>query len=163
MLLGPWCTHLTPLTLHPNPTYPNRNYCCDACGLISKAFSFGCAHCDFDLHLACSAFPQTLILQDMHRHKLKLVYEAEKSTKIACYVCDAKSDGGYWLYCCEACKVGVHVSCLSLSRYKKNGKWESKVSINESLWSSDRKWRHDALLRVIKKMNSDTRTLSDFG
>ncbi|KAL7204195.1 hypothetical protein ACSBR2_017296 [Camellia fascicularis] len=47
-----------PLSLLPSPTYPCGSFFCNSCNLPGTAFSYSCAHCEFDLHLHCASLPQ---------------------------------------------------------------------------------------------------------
>ncbi|CAI9103234.1 OLC1v1001683C1 [Oldenlandia corymbosa var. corymbosa] len=109
-----------PLTLHPTPTYSTHSFTCDACGSPGNAFSFGCAHCEFDLHLQCAALPcSTRLPEDKHPHELKLCFdfrsfsEAMKRATVspACVSCHGKLEENQWLYRCEECDIGIHLQC----------------------------------------------------
>ncbi|KZV23617.1 hypothetical protein F511_24026 [Dorcoceras hygrometricum] len=43
-----------PLTLMPYPTYPSNTFICNSCHIPGNGFSYGCAECDFDLHIHCA-------------------------------------------------------------------------------------------------------------
>lgn len=109
---------LHPLTLQQTPTYPNRTYACDACGRGGTAFSYTCAHCEFDLHLLCATMPETITAEELHPHELTLVFEtpARGSDRlVACGFCGADEKQSLWPLYCEACEFSVHVKCV----YKK--------------------------------------------
>ncbi|EYU27149.1 hypothetical protein ABFS82_02G127900 [Erythranthe guttata] len=110
-----------PLTLHQNPTYSSRAYCCDACGSGGKGFSFSCAHCEFDLHILCAALAPTFLFKKEHPHEFKLVCEPERANKLTCYICSVGNQG-YWLYYCGACGIGAHVNCLSSKHEEDKGR-----------------------------------------
>ncbi|XP_075477570.1 uncharacterized protein LOC142518661 [Primulina tabacum] len=44
-----------PLTLMPYPTYPSNTFICNSCHIAGNGFSYGCAECDFDLHIHCAS------------------------------------------------------------------------------------------------------------
>ncbi|KAK6162849.1 hypothetical protein DH2020_002690 [Rehmannia glutinosa] len=138
-----------PLALLPTPTYPNRFYGCNACGLEGKGFSFSCAHCEYDLHLTCAILPETGFIEEAHPHEIKLVFEPpcknindvdQTNEIIACDICGLTEviSQGYWFYYCEACEFVVHITCLFLKLGNKETSAESsdEVSVKEGEGSS---------------------------
>lgn len=129
-------SHLShPLALHPLPTYWNRSYSCHACGSEGKAFSYSCAHCEFDLHLPCAALPETFMMEEEHPHELKLVFETssnkldETTEVIVCDICRLTENQGHWSYYCQECKFLAHIKCLESKYEEKERDKYSKVCV----------------------------------
>ncbi|KAK6933688.1 DC1, partial [Dillenia turbinata] len=102
------------LTLSPLPTYPSASYSCNACGREGKAFSYGCARCDFDLHMQCASLPTSALIR-AHPHKLNLTFQptCAPNTNFTCDVCHAAVDYRYWMYYCATCDFGTHLWCAT--------------------------------------------------
>lgn len=48
-----------PLSLFPYPTYPSNSFYCNSCNLVGTGLSYGCSHCEFDLHVHCANPPKS--------------------------------------------------------------------------------------------------------
>ncbi|XP_012849640.1 PREDICTED: uncharacterized protein LOC105969431 [Erythranthe guttata] len=117
------------LTLHAAPTYSNQSFICNACGHVGDGFCYSCAHCSFDLHIFCSAWPHTTLVEEEHPHELQLVFEQEKLLTpdmiSICSLCDAVNTECRWIYYCETCNFGFHLHC-KMSKVLKEDEEETK-------------------------------------
>ncbi|CAI9103233.1 OLC1v1001682C1 [Oldenlandia corymbosa var. corymbosa] len=108
---------LHPLSLLSIPTYSSRSYLCDACGDEGNGeFSYGCAHCGFDIHLKCALlFPPSGIFNVIHPHELTLKFDKNDCGRIksSCDVCDGGLRENLWLYYCGECEFAVHLDCVN--------------------------------------------------
>lgn len=108
-----------PLTLHPTPTYSTHSFTFDACGSSGNGYSYGCAHCEFDLHLQCASLPFSIkISEGKHPHELKLTFDVRcclknKEALSACASCRGKLEENQWLYHCAECHIGMHLQCAN--------------------------------------------------
>ncbi|CAI9769416.1 unnamed protein product [Fraxinus pennsylvanica] len=104
-----------PLTLLPNPTYSSKSFSCNACGSQGSAFSFSCAHCEYDLHIHCAKLPAKILI-DKHPHELNLLFVSPYKDQNVAFVCDechgiANRDN--WVYYCAHCDFGMHSNCTT--------------------------------------------------
>ncbi|KAK3415036.1 hypothetical protein EUGRSUZ_H00610 [Eucalyptus grandis] len=118
------CAHLPPLITHPShpkhplsllpsPAYPCGSFDCDACGRrAGGGFSYHCAECHFDLHVACASKPLS-VTHRLHPHALGLAFHPPYATRgFSCDVC--RGTGAYhWLYRCGACEFDAHLDCAT--------------------------------------------------
>ncbi|KAI5647701.1 hypothetical protein M9H77_33706 [Catharanthus roseus] len=96
-----------PLTLLQNPTYSSRSFLCNACASVGNNFTLSCAHCEFDLHLNCASLPNSLLVDELHPHRLNLTFN------IPVFICDVCHFvmNNQWLYYCQGCHFGTHLEC----------------------------------------------------
>ncbi|KAK3019076.1 hypothetical protein RJ639_004363 [Escallonia herrerae] len=100
------------LSLLPMSTYPRGLFNCDACNRGGDGFSYHCAYCDFDLHVACASRPLS-ITHHSHPHPVQLTFSPPYETKsFSCDVC-LKIGFKQWLYRCGACEFDVHMDCAT--------------------------------------------------
>ncbi|KAL2491438.1 Cysteine/Histidine-rich C1 domain family protein [Abeliophyllum distichum] len=109
------CHPSHPLTLLPNPTYSSRSFSCNGCGSEGNAFSFSCAHCEFDLHIYCAKLPVKIFI-DKHPHELKLLFNSpckDENVVFVCDVCHGTVNRDNWVYYCSHCDFGTHSNCTT--------------------------------------------------
>ncbi|KAL3815029.1 hypothetical protein ACJIZ3_016297 [Penstemon smallii] len=72
-----------PLTLLPISTYSTRSFTCDACRLQGKAYSYTCAHCEFDLHVKCALLHANKSSNDQGKVESdqNAIFEAERELR----------------------------------------------------------------------------------
>ncbi|KAJ4970599.1 hypothetical protein NE237_003698 [Protea cynaroides] len=115
--IGRWMSHPShtkhDLTLLPKPTYPQGLFWCNGCGSSGQSFSLSCARCKFDLHIQCALLPHTIVHKDHPKHPLTLFFEFpfDDSKIFWCDVCNLIVEKGSWIYYCQECDYGTHLSC----------------------------------------------------
>ncbi|GMN55351.1 hypothetical protein TIFTF001_024471 [Ficus carica] len=100
------------LSLHTKPSHHgNGVFKCAACLKDDTCFSYRCATCSLDLHVACAAAPLSLPRQALHHHPLSLVFSPPYPHET--YNCDVCRRVGVkgWVYRCEACGFDAHFEC----------------------------------------------------
>ncbi|KAH6826984.1 hypothetical protein C2S53_016127 [Perilla frutescens var. hirtella] len=96
-----------PLHLLSSPPYSDGEFTCDACRRSGHGFTYHCDTCKFDLHVECASLPEIENRKD-HEHPLILM----DGQDFVCYVCNEESVGkDCWMYCCLACRCGLHLGC----------------------------------------------------
>ncbi|XP_022872645.1 uncharacterized protein LOC111391624 [Olea europaea var. sylvestris] len=119
--------------------YSSKSFSCNACGSIGNAFSFSCAHCEFDLHIHCAKLPAKILLEK-HPHELNLLFHfpyEDKTVVFECDVCQVKMNRDHWLYYCADCDFAAHLNCAT-----------GKVARKEELSSSCNKYLKSATRKV---------------
>ncbi|KAF8028067.1 hypothetical protein BT93_E0857 [Corymbia citriodora subsp. variegata] len=102
-----------PLSLLPSPAYPGDSFDCNACGRRADAgFSYHCAECHFNLHVACTSKPLS-VTHRLHPPPLGLAFYPPYAARgFLCDVC--RGTGAYhWLYRCGACEFDAHLYCAT--------------------------------------------------
>ncbi|KAI5647700.1 hypothetical protein M9H77_33705 [Catharanthus roseus] len=103
-----------PLALLPIPTYSSRSFFCNACASVGNNFTLSCAHCEFDLHLNCASLPNSLLVDKLHPHRLKLTFKVPSiapNSVFKCDVCRSMMSRNQWFYYCQGCDFGSHLEC----------------------------------------------------
>ncbi|PSS15656.1 E3 ubiquitin-protein ligase MID2 [Actinidia chinensis var. chinensis] len=98
------------LTLLPQSPYHYRHYefICGICRESSKAFTYHCSLCKFDLDISCAVRAQSIELEH-HKHPLSPVLSP---MVFKCHVCGIKREGVS--YMCNTCSFWIHEECASL-------------------------------------------------
>ncbi|KAL2514107.1 Cysteine/Histidine-rich C1 domain family protein [Forsythia ovata] len=113
------------------------SFSCNACGSEGNAFSFSCAHCEFDLHIQCAKLPAKILI-DKHPHELNLLFNFPYKDENVVFVCDechGTVNRNNWVYYCSHCDFGTHSNCATGIVTQKE-EANSSQSCNEYLMES---------------------------
>ena len=82
---------------------------CEVCKEFLEEYTYGCSHCNFNLHSKCASLPLT-IETEVHDHPLTRMW---KSIKFTCDLCGKE---GNVPFLCASCNFCIHPSCASYVR-----------------------------------------------
>ena len=82
---------------------------CEVCKEFLEEYTYGCSHCNFNLHSKCATLPLT-IETEVHNHPLTRMW---KSIKFTCDLCGKE---GNVPFLCAPCNFCIHLSCASYVR-----------------------------------------------
>ncbi|KAK7829581.1 hypothetical protein CFP56_028986 [Quercus suber] len=82
---------------------------CEVCKEFLEEYTYGCSHCNFNLHSKCATLPLT-IETEVHDHPLTRMW---KSIKFTCDLCGKE---GNVPFLCAPCNFCIHPSCASYVR-----------------------------------------------
>uniref|UniRef100_UPI0005C96017 uncharacterized protein LOC105353270 n=1 Tax=Fragaria vesca subsp. vesca TaxID=101020 RepID=UPI0005C96017 len=115
--------HEHTLTILTKDSRPYRSYICDMCGAASRAESYSCYECEFDLDFKCAA-DRDCIKHFSHKHLLKFIEKPhDDGSPVFCIGCLEPVLGP--CYTCKlslemernrSCSLFLHKSCAELRR-----------------------------------------------
>ncbi|XP_057506732.1 uncharacterized protein LOC130789951 [Actinidia eriantha] len=98
--------------MHPEHTLgllsKSPRFKCNACGEFSKAFTYSCSLCKFELDLVCASRALSIVHE---RHQHPLIPQLSPAS-FECNACGTKDEDVS--YQCNTCRFWIHESCASL-------------------------------------------------
>ncbi|XP_030936643.1 uncharacterized protein LOC115961878 [Quercus lobata] len=79
---------------------------CKVCRQYRGQYTYGCSHCNFNIHNKCASLPLTIEFE-VHEHPLTRIW---RSMKFTCDLC-GKKDTDYGFYYCLSFDFVTHLNC----------------------------------------------------